>query len=318
MTVVEQIIRRLLYEKGTGIFVKHLRNGPLYTCKCPACGTLHGGFRNYAEAQVNLKCRHCYRNEVEKLKREVQKVEEPPKPQKDLFRNPLQKRAVIGEADEMDFDVKDVGYPDAEHVAYEIYDGSERYPVTTEAKIGRWNYKYPGEFSGQWLLMGMKFNRADKRFTPWREIRARLENGEALDGHIIDFDHGSYRQWGHKAKVYKTNMIESLGDSDEIEDVKSILGDIPLDPGAPTEPGQVNKQVCENAYYGQNFFSRHDFYRDGSPHQVRVSGKCKTWKTRPHEFRLPVKYGFYQSFYITQANADEWSTLALDRHGNPV
>lgn len=39
---------------------------------------------------------------------------------------------------------------------------------------------------------------------------------------------------------------------------------------------------------------------------VRPSGQCKTWKTRPADFRLPVKYGMYESNAITQDNAADW------------
>ena len=46
---------------------------------------------------------------------------------------------------------------------------------------------------------------------------------------------------------------------------------------------------------------------DGKPVHCRAMGACKTWKTRPNEFKLPVKYGLYQSFYITQDNAGEWN-----------
>ena len=35
----------------------------------------------------------------------------------------------------------------------------------------------------------------------------------------------------------------------------------------------------------------------------RASGKCKTWKTRPEEFKLPIKYGLYESSYLTHENA---------------
>ena len=45
---------------------------------------------------------------------------------------------------------------------------------------------------------------------------------------------------------------------------------------------------------------------DGSPARCRSNGKCKTWKTRPAEFRLPVKHGLYDYFYIDQDNAGEW------------
>jgi hypothetical protein len=47
--------------------------------------------------------------------------------------------------------------------------------------------------------------------------------------------------------------------------------------------------------------------RDGTALRVRSSGKCQTWKTRPEEFKLPVKYGMYESSYITHATASEWS-----------
>lgn len=46
--------------------------------------------------------------------------------------------------------------------------------------------------------------------------------------------------------------------------------------------------------------------RDGSPVRCRVNGKCTTWKTRPDDFRLPVKHGFRECFYITPLNADQW------------
>jgi hypothetical protein len=44
----------------------------------------------------------------------------------------------------------------------------------------------------------------------------------------------------------------------------------------------------------------------GRAKQVRVTGRCKTWVTRPDDFRLPVKYGMYECLYITPRNAYEW------------
>lgn len=41
---------------------------------------------------------------------------------------------------------------------------------------------------------------------------------------------------------------------------------------------------------------------------VRVSGQCKTWKTRPEDFRLPVKHGLYENGAIDQTNAGDWHT----------
>ena len=62
-------------------------------------------------------------------------------------------------------------------------------------------------------------------------------------------------------------------------------------------------QAMSNCYF------KHVSLKDsrGNPIQCRASGKCKTWKTRPEEFKLPVKYGLYQSFYITPENAHEWN-----------
>ena len=41
---------------------------------------------------------------------------------------------------------------------------------------------------------------------------------------------------------------------------------------------------------------------DGTCVRWRVNGKIKTWKTRPGEFRLPVKHGMYDFGYITDRN----------------
>lgn len=35
----------------------------------------------------------------------------------------------------------------------------------------------------------------------------------------------------------------------------------------------------------------------------RRNGKTKTWKTRPDEFKIPIKHGLYSFGYITQDNA---------------
>lgn len=43
-----------------------------------------------------------------------------------------------------------------------------------------------------------------------------------------------------------------------------------------------------------------------TPLRIRAMGKCITWKTQPDRFKLPVKYGLYNSFYLTPENADMW------------
>jgi hypothetical protein len=87
-------------QEGTGIFVKQLDNGrKIYSSKCPVCSAITGGYRTYAEAERKLKCPEHRRSEIEKLKKEVEKVDEPKKP-KDIFTQSPNKPAVLGESDE--------------------------------------------------------------------------------------------------------------------------------------------------------------------------------------------------------------------------
>lgn len=62
----------------------------------------------------------------------------------------------------------------------------------------------------------------------------------------------------------------------------------------------------ENSESANEFF--HKTLKDSrkQPVKCRRNGKTKVWKTRPDEFRIPVKYGLYQYFYITEKNCDEW------------
>ena len=39
---------------------------------------------------------------------------------------------------------------------------------------------------------------------------------------------------------------------------------------------------------------------------VRVSGQCQTWKRDIDRFRVPVKYGLYESSEITERNAADF------------
>ena len=48
---------------------------------------------------------------------------------------------------------------------------------------------------------------------------------------------------------------------------------------------------------------------DGSPLRARRNGQTQTWKTRPEEFRIPAKYGFYQQFQITHRTAADWDAV---------
>lgn len=44
--------------------------------------------------------------------------------------------------------------------------------------------------------------------------------------------------------------------------------------------------------------------------RVRRNGKCQTWKTRPEDFRLPIKYGLRDCGEITPSNASQFHVAA--------
>ena len=56
----------------------------------------------------------------------------------------------------------------------------------------------------------------------------------------------------------------------------------------------------------QEFWHRYERNADGTPVRCRKSGQLKTWKTRPGDFKQPVKYGLKNSFYLTPANIADW------------
>ena len=63
----------------------------------------------------------------------------------------------------------------------------------------------------------------------------------------------------------------------------------------------------ENAMTANNFEHCTLKNRDNTPVRARRNGKTQTWKTRPAEFKIPVKYGLKECFYITQDNCHEWT-----------
>lgn len=68
----------------------------------------------------------------------------------------------------------------------------------------------------------------------------------------------------------------------------------------------VTKEQAVAARHGKVFYHREMRNSDGTPLRVRVTGRCRTWKTRPAEFSLPVKHGLRDCGYITHRNAAEW------------
>ena len=69
----------------------------------------------------------------------------------------------------------------------------------------------------------------------------------------------------------------------------------------------ITKQQAIDADIGHVF--HHISIKNSSfePVRCRKNGKVKVWKTRPEEFKMPVKHGLYDHFYITENNAGEWN-----------
>ena len=74
----------------------------------------------------------------------------------------------------------------------------------------------------------------------------------------------------------------------------------------------VTKNMAVAMRHGEVLHDSTILNADKSPARCRVNGKCKTWKTRPLDFRLPVKYGLKKCFYVTPSNAAEWSATSPD------
>lgn len=93
--------------------------------------------------------------------------------------------------------------------------------------------------------------------------------------------------------------------------------DQPESEGADTNVGRYVDQLHADHASGKitpltqasTFYHKTKTYKDGRPLEVRRNGATKTWKTRPGEFKIPVKYGMYEYFYIDQNNANEFTTV---------
>jgi hypothetical protein len=63
------------------------------------------------------------------------------------------------------------------------------------------------------------------------------------------------------------------------------------------------------------FHANHITRSNGTCNVWRRNGRTKTWKTRPGEFSVPVKYGLYDYGSINHLNADQFHTA--DNCTNP-
>lgn len=65
----------------------------------------------------------------------------------------------------------------------------------------------------------------------------------------------------------------------------------------------------DQANHAKSFEHVTEKNKDGTPLRARRNGATKTWKTRPDEFKVPVKHGLYTTFYITNENAHSWNAV---------
>lgn len=73
----------------------------------------------------------------------------------------------------------------------------------------------------------------------------------------------------------------------------------------------ITKDIAKNLRGGTELRHKKLKNADGiSAVRCRVNGQCKVWATRPNDFKLPVKYGLKDCFYITPDNAADWETIA--------
>lgn len=75
----------------------------------------------------------------------------------------------------------------------------------------------------------------------------------------------------------------------------------------------TKEQAMAATWWHGNFYTRGN---NGKICKVRVNGACKTWKTRPNEFRLPVKYGLRECLYIDHDNAHCFFTSEAELHAS--
>lgn len=67
-------------------------------------------------------------------------------------------------------------------------------------------------------------------------------------------------------------------------------------------------EQAKQLQYGDTLYHISKRYpRTKDPLRVKVQGKPHTWKTRPNDVLITVKYGLYEYFYISEHDLDKWS-----------
>jgi hypothetical protein len=72
----------------------------------------------------------------------------------------------------------------------------------------------------------------------------------------------------------------------------------------------INKAQAETLSHGHILYHITLRNKDGSALRARVNGRLQTWKRDPERFKLPMKHGLKECFYID-------STTIHGHAGNP-
>ena len=71
----------------------------------------------------------------------------------------------------------------------------------------------------------------------------------------------------------------------------------------------ITKEIALRLKHGDIVYHITNKGSDNRPVRVRVNGMCKIWKTKPYDFRIPMKWGLSTCFYIDKANMHEWREI---------
>jgi len=64
----------------------------------------------------------------------------------------------------------------------------------------------------------------------------------------------------------------------------------------------LTPEIAKTLQYRQVLAMNDKTNADGTCIRWRVNGAIKTWKTRPNNFRIPVKHGMYDFGFIDETN----------------
>lgn len=115
-----------------------------------------------------------------------------------------------------------------------------------------------------------------------------------------------------------SQFVDALLETDEPADVNIPPEDVSPEQFVSHHADELEREAREGkitpntALTANHFWHRTVKYADGrTAYQARRNGATKTWRSRPGEFRIPIKIGFRDYGYIDNRNADEWSATPI-------